>query len=105
MSPIKPVEWVSATIIRQIFNESQLAEKVAAGELTQSLKKNSHLDSPRSREPYCTNSQIVMYFDQKGKLLAIVHQYLRPDGSLGASGKPDPKRLYLPDKIISVRSA
>lgn len=34
---------------------------------------------------------------------ALVHQYVRPDGSLGGSGQPDPKLLieegvtYIPD--------
>jgi hypothetical protein len=29
----------------------------------------------------------------------MVHQYLQPDGTLGASGQPDPKRL-LHDGIL-----
>jgi hypothetical protein len=32
--------------------------------------------------------------------MAIVHQYLRPDGTLGASGLPDPKWLRDGDRIL-----
>lgn len=104
--PPKPgdVEWVSKDIIRQIFNESQFVEKVQAGIFHARLKRNSHLSSPPPTEPYCTNSQIVMYYDENDAVVAIVHQYLRPNGTLGGSGKPDPKRLFIGGRIISVRS-
>jgi hypothetical protein len=36
---------------------------------------------------------MVSYLDSDGNEVARVHQYLRPDGTIGASGKPDPKRL------------
>jgi hypothetical protein len=36
----------------------------------------------------------VAYIDQNGREVALVHQYVRSDGSLGASGMPDPKRLF-----------
>lgn len=41
-------------------------------------------------------SQRVEYWEaDQGALVkvAVVHRYLRPDGTLGASGKPDPKRV------------
>jgi hypothetical protein len=31
--------------------------------------------------------------DAKGHKVAVVHQYVRRDGSLGGSGNPDPKML------------
>jgi hypothetical protein len=31
-----------------------------------------------------------------GEPVAIVHQYLLPDGRLGASGRPDPKQVIVP---------
>jgi hypothetical protein len=37
----------------------------------------------------------MAYDDASGVMVAVVHQYLRPDGSLGASGLPDPKRLLV----------
>jgi hypothetical protein len=39
-------------------------------------------------------SQMLSYRDSTGEEVARVHQYLRGDGSVAASGLPDPKRLY-----------
>ena len=100
----KPVHWVTSDIIRQHFNNGQILEKVKSGELITYTKRNSHPSNPPAGEPVCTRSQIVYYYTQKGTPVAIVHQYLRPDGTIGGSGLPDPKRLFLHDRIISVRS-
>jgi len=59
-------------------------------------------DSPApaaARQPEGTRSQIVAYYDEEGNRLAIVHCYLRPDGTLGGSGRPDPKWLLHKGKI------
>jgi hypothetical protein len=37
---------------------------------------------------------MVAYYDGQGDEIARVHQYLRPDGTLGAAGRPDPKRIF-----------
>ena len=37
---------------------------------------------------------MVSYRDSRNDEIARVHQYLRPNKELGASGKPDPKRLF-----------
>jgi hypothetical protein len=99
-----PVEWVTKDIIRQNFNNGQFYEKAKSGELSTYIKRSSHPGEPPSGEPVCTWSQIVYYYDRDSKPVAVVHQYLRPDGTIGASGLPDPKRLFLKDRIISVRS-
>jgi len=49
-------------------------------------------DEGPSHQSRGTRSQTVPYF-LMGLLIAVCHQYTRPDGSLGASGKPDPKML------------
>jgi hypothetical protein len=36
---------------------------------------------------------MISYRTKDGKEIARVHQYLRSDGTIAASGKPDPKRL------------
>src|SRR5437879_1781986 len=41
-------------------------------------------------EPKGTRSQSMPY-SLMGLKIAVCHQYKRPDGSFGASGKPDPK--------------
>jgi hypothetical protein len=47
-------------------------------------------DPGPSYEPAGTRSQVVPYFIM-GTKIALCHQYLRPDGTIGASGLPDPK--------------
>ncbi|MCY4437144.1 MAG: hypothetical protein OXE05_07405 [Chloroflexi bacterium] len=46
---------------------------------------------------------VIYYEDLQGENLrpvALVHQYLQPDGKVGGSGRPDPKWLRLPDGTI-----
>ncbi|MCY3960092.1 MAG: hypothetical protein OXG34_00275 [bacterium] len=43
---------------------------------------------------------MVWYLGPDGQELALAHQYLLPDGTIGGSGRPDPKRLILDDEII-----
>lgn len=99
------VEWVSIEEIRKIFNEQGWFDLARKGEIKTYTKRSSHPTSPPPPgEPLCTWSQIVYYYDQAGNPMAIVHQYLRPDGTIGASGLPDPKRLFIEGRIISVRT-
>ena len=42
-------------------------------------------------QPQGTSSQIVSYYH--GKDSAVCHRYVLPDGTLGASKKPDPKMI------------
>lgn len=100
----KPVEWVTPDIIREHFNRSQIIDQVRAGQLDTITKRSSHRAPPPPSEPFCTQSQILYYYTKEGTPVAVVHQYLRPDGTIGGSGLPDPKRLFLKDRIISVRS-
>jgi hypothetical protein len=48
-------------------------------------------------------SEILVYYTQALDRVAIVHQYLRPDNSIGASGRPDPKCIFLQDKTLKGR--
>jgi hypothetical protein len=93
-------EWT----LRGYFNEWGFWDQAQAGELlvivfkTREPGENAPKDLPKG-----TESQEVHYFDtSQGKLRrrAIVHQYLQPDGTLGASGKPDPKWLMAEDGTI-----
>ena len=45
--------------------------------------------------PLGTRSQYVRYYDSRGRWLVDVHGYLLPNGSLGGSGVPDPKRMLV----------
>jgi hypothetical protein len=99
-----PVEEVNEDIIRQYFNKSQILDKVDSGDYSKYYKRNSHLRNPPVGEPYCTHSQILYIYNEINQLKAIIHQYERPDGTLGGSGLPDPKRLILSDRILYVKS-
>ena len=99
-----PPQLVTPDIIRQAFNSGQFWERAQGGELRTVIKRNSHPEPPPKREPMCTRSQFIVYYTQQGEAIAGVHQYLRPDGTLGGSGRPDPKRLVLGNEILYARS-
>lgn len=74
-----------------MFNGDRIIERAASGELTEFVQRSGHPSSPLAGEPYCTKSQEVSYHDSTGLKVAIAHRYLRADGTIGLSGKPDPK--------------
>jgi hypothetical protein len=76
-----------------MFNDGNYEALVKSGELRTHLLNERHPSAPKANVPFCTRSQIVAYLDGNGNEIAVVHQYLQPDGTLGASGFPDPKRL------------
>lgn len=47
---------------------------------------------------------MVAYVDDAGHRIFLVHFYLRPDGSIGGSGKPDPKWLFENGVVYAVES-
>lgn len=96
MPPSARVKRVPVGTLRSIFNNSQYPKQIRNGHLTPKILKDTPLQNPHLRgEPPETRSQVIRYSDPAGQWVVEVHQYLRPDGSLGASGKPDPKRLRI----------
>jgi hypothetical protein len=99
---IPPTCVVSAAELRQKFNDHDFAGRVQRGELT------AHVLSERIPQPMPphlqpgTRSQIIAYRDANGVQVAVVHQYLQPDNTLGASGRPDPKRIILNNLLYIV---
>ena len=71
-----------------------LLDRAKSGELATVLLDDRHPSLTAANEPFCTRSQMVSYRQSDGTEIARVHQYLRMDGTIGASGSPDPKRLY-----------
>jgi len=88
-----PSQRISLSYLRQLFNEGDYWLKTQDGRLKERLLRDRHPSSPKAPVPLCTRSQLISYIDTDGQEIARVHQYLKPDGTLGASGKPDPKRL------------
>jgi hypothetical protein len=90
------IRRVPAGQIRRLFNTSAVPAMIANGILTAQYLRDAVLRNPAAvGEPPGTRSQIIRYADATGRWIVEVHQYLRPDGTLGASGRPDPKRLRL----------
>lgn len=73
---------------------------IESGELTAKALRDSHLKTEHHGERPCTRSQTLRFHDADGRWIVEVHQYLRKDGTLGASGRPDPKRLRHQGKIL-----
>jgi len=90
-----PVIHVSAAQLRQMFNDGDYEARVHGGALIERIHPGGDAPAdPKLGFPPGTRSQIVSYVDPSGTVVAIVHQYRRPDWTLAASGKPDPKYLF-----------
>lgn len=79
-----------------MFNSADYTVRLETGQLKRVLIREHHLKTETSqakRMPFCTVGQIYRYLDKENEWHAEVHQYLMPNGQLGASGLPDPKRL------------
>lgn len=81
--------------MQKMFNEGAIWEKAKSGHLRMVQLEDRHPALTAANEPHCTRSQMISYRDSSGNEVARVHQYLRADGTLGASGRPDPKRLLV----------
>lgn len=94
MPATPPKVRVSPQELRQMFNDGAYETRAKSGHLRAVVMKERHPTSPKAQVPFCTKSQIVAYLDSTGTEVALVHQYLQPNHTLGASGFPDPKRLF-----------
>jgi hypothetical protein len=82
--------------MRARFNSARLQQRVTANEVYRSRTGSSHVRRdglPRNCQ-YCANSIEETYYEyQTGDEVGRVHYYENPDGTIGASGRPDPKFL------------
>ena len=98
---ISDVRYVADSEIRRLFNEGPYAQMIAEGRLRAQFLPNTHLDHPDKRgNPRCTFRQMIRYVDAEGDPVVEVFQYMRPDGTLGGSGRPDPKRLWVSRVVL-----
>jgi len=88
-----PKRFVSPIELRKIFNDNNYWDRLRAGEFHKKKLDDDHA-KPRPRIPRCTRSQILAYIDENGNWIAVVHQFLKRDGTLGGGGRPDPKWLF-----------
>lgn len=77
-----------------MFNNGKFFEQAQSGALVVVVMED-RVAPPTAGQPPGTRSQMISYRDKDGNEVARVHQYLKPDQSIGASGKPDPKRLLV----------
>lgn len=102
----RPTRQVPAAALRDMFNEGGYLDRVGSGLILEQYAQDFHPSQTLANEPWCTRSQLVNYIDlAQGRTVARVHQYLRMDGTLGASGKPDPKMLYVNGVIYELEEA
>jgi hypothetical protein len=96
------IEYISQQQLRRLFNEQGLWERALRGELRQAVVRQRPAASTLPF-PDGTQTMIVDYYDDIGVRLARVHQYMLPDGSIGGSGRPDPKLVLLDGISYRVR--
>lgn len=97
--PVKPsaqIVRVTEAELRKLFNDNYL-EDIQAGHIRAQVIADRHPSLPLAGEPFCTYSQEISYINKANQEIARAHRYLRPDGTIGLSGLPDPKRLFLND--------
>jgi len=101
-----PVEYVPPKALQDLFNAQDFTARATSGQIKIVIRKERHLLFPVAEAkgmPRCTVGQFVEYLDDQGQWIAQAYQYVKPDGSLGASGKPDPKRIRQGGKIWALR--
>jgi len=95
----RPTRRVDPTELRRIFNDGQYYDRVVRNEWTERIESERPA-RPEAGQVAGTMSRMVWYFDESGSSIALVHEYRAPDGSLGGSGRPDPKRISLDNEIL-----
>jgi hypothetical protein len=94
--------YVSPDELRAIFDRGRYADRVRSGEL-EARELVRGRPSLSSAHPDDAISRRVGYYDRNGHELAVVHELVLPDGSVGGSGRPDPVRIEA-DGIVYVAS-
>jgi hypothetical protein len=83
---------VSEEQLRRRFADGDYLNRAERGEFGCCLATTNPSRSPD--EPLGTQTVVVSYLDESFNRICMVHFYLRPDGTIAGSGKPDPKWLF-----------
>jgi hypothetical protein len=96
----RPLKRVTKKELRALFNRGAYCDPDLRGKVEEHIERSSDIAQDLCRKlrmPHGSQSQIVAYrLPGLGKI-ALVHQYVRPDGTV--RGKPDPKYLLV-DGVI-----
>jgi hypothetical protein len=85
--------------MRWLLWRHNILGRAKRGELTILIERDTHPSRTAANEPFCTKTQQLSVLDTTGHEVARLHQYLRTDGTIGASGFPDPKRLEVRQQL------
>jgi len=95
-----PPERVDRRTIREIFNDCQELQRLVSEKVNIATMKRSHLTNPEEKRlPWCTHSESLRFHNDSGTHSVLIHQYQLPDGTIGASGLPDPKQIKINEKV------
>jgi hypothetical protein len=92
---IKACPW----ILRHHFNEMRIDERSSSGELIVQVTK-THLTRASYQQPLNTTTDLLTYRTPAGLVVALAVVFRRPDGSFGASGRPDPKYVLVDGEAL-----
>src|SRR5690242_3554705 len=93
MVPTRIDKWE----MRRRFNCGGYHKRALKGEFTvlpYKPRKRPQLASSTSGQVPGTLSGMIEFRDHNNRTIAKLHRFVRPDGTVGASGLPDPKVLF-----------
>jgi len=97
-----PIVRVSEWELRRIFNEERYWERVQSGELI-AVAIHEGTPTPDKQQPLGTKTVTVAIRETvDGPDLAHAHGFIQPDGTIGASGLMDPKRIWKDGKVYRI---
>jgi len=96
---LKKKKKIGASKLREMFNDPAIGGLLRR-RTTQEITSHEGFASIYAGEPPGTMSLIKEWYcynesTERTELLAAVHYYQRPDGTVGGSGKMDPKTLLV----------
>jgi len=99
---------VTSDRLQALFNESQYPKLIETNQLRKLKESIKHIENREKLEernlPYCTNSEFITWgIENSSQWRVSAHCYKKPDGTLGCSGKLDPKFMILKGKIYKLR--
>jgi hypothetical protein len=92
----RPLKRVSKKELRDLFNRGAYCEPTQLGKVEEDIERSREIAQDLCLKlgiPQGSQSQIVAYRLPGIGKIALVHQYVRPDGTV--RGRPDPKYLVI----------
>jgi len=96
MADNQPHPRIPAEEMQRRFNDGKYWERMQAGEFTEIIKEyhpNTVYPEVLERHPGAV-SVTTHYIDRSGLIIAEVHYFRMPDGSVIPGKRPDPKLLF-----------